>query len=230
MNKGFWYGACRITASKAASAAVVLTVAACATRPPVPSASSADPTSVAALAAAIEAVAKRSDDEPDSKIRGELAAEADRDAQACLAREPQAAPCLYGRGIALGLEARVHPIRAGESLSHMLDALGRAESADPNYDEAGPARVRALVLIRAPGWPLGPGDAEAGLAAARRAVSLRPQYPPNLLALAEALAKTGDGNSARDYYSRAHDAALALPAAADRDEWLREAEQGLQRK
>jgi hypothetical protein len=231
VNTGFWHGACRITASKAASAAVVLTVAACATRPapPVPSASSADPTSVAALAAAIEAAAKRSDHEPDSKIRGELAAEADRDAQACLAREPQAAACLYGRGIALGLEARVHPIRAGESLSQMLDALGRAESADPNYDDAGPARVRALVLIRAPGWPLGPGDAEAGLAAARRAVSLRPQYPPNLLALAEALAKTGDGNGARDYYTRAHDAALALPAAADRDEWLREAEQG-QRK
>ncbi len=222
MNKGFWYGV------------LLLAVAACATRPPpapqAPSASSTEPSSVAALAAAIEADAKRSDHEPDSKIRGELAAEADRDAQACLAREPQAAPCLYGRGIALGLEARAHPTRAGESLSNMLVALGRAESADPNYDEAGPARVRALVLIRAPGWPLGPGDAEAGLAAARRAVSLRPLYPPNLLALAEALAKTGDGNGAREYYARAHDAALALPAAADRDEWLREAEQGLQRK
>jgi hypothetical protein len=231
VNQGLWYGACRITASKAASAAVVLAVAACATRlPPAPSASSTEPSSVAALVAAIESDSKRSDHEPDSKIRGELAADADRDAQACLAREPQAAPCLYGRGIALGLEARAHPTRAGESLSRMLDALGRAESADPNYDEAGPARVRALVLIRAPGWPLGPGDAEAGLTAARRAVSLRPLYPPNLLALAEALAKTGDGNSARDYYSRAHDAALALPAAADRDEWLREAEQGLQRK
>jgi hypothetical protein len=182
------------------------------------------------LVAAIEADAKRSEHEPDSKIRGELAAEADRDAQACLAREPQAAPCLYGRGIALGLEARAHPTRAGESLSNMLAALGRAETADPNYDEAGPARVRALVLIRAPGWPLGPGDAEAGLAAARRAVSLRPLYPPNLLALAEASAKTGDGNSAREYYTRAHDAAVALPAAADREEWLREAEQGLQHK
>jgi hypothetical protein len=209
----------------------MLAVAACATRPPpAPPAPSTEPSSIAALAAAIEADAKRSDHEPDSKTRGELAAEADRESQACLARAPQAAPCLYGRGIALGLEARAHPTRAGESLSNMLDALGRAESADPNYDEAGPARVRALVLIRAPGWPLGPGDAEAGLAAARRAVSLRPLYPPNLLALAEALAKTGDGNGARDYYARAHDAALALPAAADRDEWLREAEQGLQRK
>jgi len=144
--------------------------------------------------------------------------------------EPQAAACLYGQAIALGLEARALPARSGEILKNMLDALTRAESADPNLDEAGPARVRALVLIRAPGWPLGPGDSEAGLAAARRAVSLRPLYPANLLALAEALTKTGDASGARENYARARDAALALPAAADRDEWLRDADQGLQRK
>jgi hypothetical protein len=219
VTKGFWCGF------------LMLAIAACATRPQLPPPNpSAEPSSVAALAAAIEADAQRSDHEPDSKIRGELAAEASRDADACLAREPQAAPCLYGRAIALGLEARTHPTRAGEILNNMLDTLGRAESADPNYNEAGPARVRALVLIRAPGWPLGPGDAEAGLVAARRAVTLQPLYPPNLLALAEALAKTGDRSGARENYARARDAALALPAAADRDEWLREAYQGLQRK
>jgi hypothetical protein len=209
----------------------MLAIAACAARPhPPPPNLSAEPSSVDALAAEIEADAKRSDHEPDSKIRAELAAEASRDAHACLSREPQAAPCLYWRAVALGLEARAHPTRAGETLSNMLDALGHAESADPNYDEAGPARVRALVLIRAPGWPLGPGDAEAGLVAARRAVTLRPLYPPNLLAMGEALAKTGDASGAREYYARARDAALALPAAADRDDWLREADQGLQRK
>jgi hypothetical protein len=218
VNKGFCCGF------------LILAIAACATRPRPPPDSSAEPSSVDALAAAIEADAKRSDHEPDSKIRGELAAEASRDAEACLAREPQAAPCLYWRAVALGLEARAHPTRAGEMLSNMLDTLGRAESADPNYEEAGPARVRALVLVRAPGWPLGPGDAEAGLVAARRAVTLRPLYPPNLLALAEGLAKTGDASGAREYYARARDAAQALPAASDRDEWLREADQGLQRK
>jgi hypothetical protein len=209
---------------------LLLAIAACATRPSPPPNLSAVPTSVDALAAAIEADAKRSDHEPDSKIRGELATEASRDAEACLAREPQAAPCLYWRAVALGLEARAHPTHAGEMLSNMLATLGRAESADPNYDEAGPARVRALVLVRAPGWPLGPGDAEAGLVAARRAVALRPAYPPNLLVLAEALAKTGDVSGAREYYARARDAALGLPASADRDEWLREADQGLQRR
>ena len=208
----------------------MLAAAGCATRPPPALPPPAAPSSVAALAAAIDADAKRSDHEPDSKTRSELAAEADRDAQACVALEPHAAACLYWRGIALGLEARVHPTRAGELLNNMLDSLAQAESVDPNYDEAGPARVRALVLIRAPGWPLGPGDPEAGLAAARRAVALRPNYPPNLLALAEASAKTGDASSARDNYTRAHDAALTLPAAADRDEWLREADQGLKRR
>lgn len=216
----------------------MLAIAACAalrrTTPPAPTlpspSPSTEPISIAALAAAIQTDASRSDHEPDSRIRGELAAEAGRDADICLSREPQAAPCLYGHAVALGLEARVHPTRAGEILSGMLDALARAESVDPDYDEAGPARVRALVLIRAPGWPLGPGDAEAGLVAARRAVMLRSDYPPNLLALAEALAKTGDASAARENYTRAREAALALPAAADRDAWLREADQGLQRK
>ena len=191
---------------------------------------SAEPSSVAALAAAIQADAGRSDHETDSQVRSELAADADRDADACLSREPRAAACLYGRALAFGLQARVHPTRAIEFLNKMLDTLTRAESVDAGYDEAGPARVRALVLIRAPGWPLGPGDAEAALADARRAVSLRPQYPPNLLALAEAQAKTGDTSAAQESYQRARDTAQSLPSAADRDEWLSEAEQGLRRK
>ena len=207
----------------------ILALCACATQPRPPPLPGPQPSTTLELAAAIDADAKRSDHEPDAKVRAELAAEAGRDADACLAREPRAAACLYGSALALGLEARAHPARAGESLSGMLDKLARAESADPNYDEAGPARVRALVLIRAPGWPLGPGDTDAGLEAARRAVALRPLYPPNLLALAEGLARTGDRSGARENYARARDAAQALPGAADRDEWLRDAEQGLKR-
>jgi tetratricopeptide (TPR) repeat protein len=209
--------------------ALLLALAACATRSPAPA--TPNPTaSIGTLAAAIEENARRSEHEPDAKMRGELAEQAGRDAQACLALEPQAVACLYGRAIAFGLNARAHPAHAGELLADMLASLSRAESVDPVYDEAGPARVRALVLLRAPGWPLGPGDAEAALAASQRAVALRPRYPPNLLALAEALAKTGDAGAAREAYERARDAALALPANDDRAEWLREADQGLQRR
>jgi hypothetical protein len=182
--------------------------------------------SVEQLAAAVAEDARRSDTETDSKVREQLAADAGRDAQACLARAPQAAACLYYHGIALGLEARAHPLRAGEALKGMLDALSGAEAADAQIDEAGPARVKALVLIKAPAWPLGPGDPEAGLASARRAVALKPQYPPNELAVAEALAKTGDSRGAREAYGRARELSQALPPSQDKDDWLRQAEQG----
>jgi hypothetical protein len=179
------------------------------------------------LAAAVALDARRSDLETDSKIRDQLAADALQNAQACLERAPQAAACLYYDGVALGLKARAHPLQANEALKSMLDALGGAEAADPAYDQAGPARVKALVLIKAPAWPLGPGDVEAGLAAARRAVALRPDYPPNVLALAEALAKTGDVHGAQESYRRARDLVQALPSSPDRDDWLHEADQAL---
>jgi tetratricopeptide (TPR) repeat protein len=187
------------------------------------------PVSVEGLAAAIDSDARRSDEASDARIRVELATEASRDAEACMAREPLNAACLYGSALALGLEARAHPTRAGELLRSMLERLAGAEAADAGYDQAGPMRVRALVLIRAPGWPLGPGDPDAGLAAARRAAALQPDYPPNHLALAEALAKTGDANGARRSYEQARDLAQALPSSGDRDGWLREADQALHR-
>jgi hypothetical protein len=179
------------------------------------------------LAAAVAADARRSDLEKDSKTRDQLAADALQNAQACLERAPQSAACLYYDGVALGLKARAHPLQASEALKSMLDALGGAEAADPAYDQAGPARVKALVLIKAPAWPLGPGDPEAGLAAARRAVALRPDYPPNVLALAEALAKTGDAHGAQESYRGARELIQALPSSADRDDWLHQADQAL---
>ena len=188
------------------------------------------PQSVEGLVAAIQSDSARSDAASDGKIRAQLADEASGYADACIAQAPQAAGCLYGRGLALGLEARAHPTSANDALKSMLQALTSAEAADPNYDQAGPSRVRALVLLRAPGWPLGPGDPDSGLTAARRAVELKPQYPPNLLALGEASAKTEDLAGAHDAYAKARDAAQAWPAGADKDDWLREAEQGLQRK
>jgi Flp pilus assembly protein TadD len=183
--------------------------------------------SVDELAAAVAADSRRSDTETDANVRGQLAADANRDAQACLDRAPQAVACLYYHAIALGLEARAHPLHAGDALKSMLEALSRAEAVDPAFDQAGPARVKALVLIKAPAWPLGPGDPDAGLASARRAASLRPQYPANVLALAAALAKTGDVPGARENYLRARELAQGLAPSDDRDGWLREAQGAL---
>jgi hypothetical protein len=187
-------------------------------------------TTVEQYAALIKANSKRSDHESDAGVRADLATQSSSAADACLALDSRAAACQYGKAVATGMEARAHPARAVGLLSGMLQNLGNADASDPNYDEAGPSRVRALVLIRAPGWPVGPGDTDAGLAAARRAVSLQPDYPPNALTLAEALSKSGDEKGARDNYAHARDLAQLLPPGPDRDDWLRDAEDGLQHK
>ena len=186
--------------------------------------------SVEQYAAVIKANSDRSDQESDGKVRADLAAQSTGAADACLALDPQAAPCQYGKAVATGMEARAHPTKAVGLLTSMLQNLSAAESADPDYDKAGPSRVRALVLIRAPGWPLGPGDSDEGLAAARKAISLQPDYPANVLALAEALSKTGDGKGAHDSYQHALELAQALPAGPERDGWMHDAQEGLRQK
>lgn len=213
-------------------AAAALLAAGCKTpptRPIAPPSQASEQQSVEQLSQAVAEDAQRSDHEASAQARAQLADDAHRDAQACLAKAPQAAACLYYHGIALGLAARAHPLHAAENLKSMLEVLAAAEAVDPELDHAGPARVQALVLVKAPAWPLGPGDVQAGLAAARRAVSLRPEYPPNELALAEAQAKNGDMPGAKQTYAHARELIEQLPPSADRDDWLKAADQALAR-
>ena len=179
------------------------------------------------LARSAASAADGSESESDPARRHELVQQAERDAEACLARAPRSGACEYARALALGVAAREHPMRALGLLKDMLRRLERAEAADPDYDSAGAARVQAQVLAQAPGWPLGPGDGRAALAAAQRAAQRHPEFPPNLLALAQAQAKNGDRDGARASFSRARDAAEALPPSADRTEWLEKAQRGL---
>ena len=89
-----------------------------------------------------------------------------------------------------------------------------------------------MLYARAPGWPTGPGDPDRALAEARKAVELRPDYPPNQLALGEALALTKDPQDARSARTRALELARQRKAAGDPDagEWIREAQEALTRK
>lgn len=205
---------------------VAALLCACASRPPIPPPPPASAT-VADLTAAVLADSQRSETVSDSNARSDLADDAMRNANACVDRYPQTGACVYVRAIALGLQARSHPADALGLLNDMLRDLGSAEDVDPNYDHAGPSRVRALVLLRAPAWPLGPGDADSALEWARHAVMLQPQYPPNLLALAEILAKTGNAQAAAENYTKARKLAESMPGSAEREDWLRQADQGL---
>jgi tetratricopeptide (TPR) repeat protein len=165
--------------------------------------------------------------EPDPAARESAAAAAVRSAQWCLELAPESGACHYWIGAALGVQAR-------EKRSTALDALPRIEQAfltaaekDPSLEEAGPERALALLYLRAPAWPSGPGDPERGLDRARRAAALRPGYPPNHLVLAEALSKAGDAQGAREEYSKAMELARSAAGNPDAPEWIEEAEKAL---
>lgn len=187
-----------------------------------------DPSGTDALIGAARAKAWLAEHEPDAAAREALATSLVQTAQLCAQRRPGHPACDYWLGIALGVQAREKPSTADAGIKEMIAALRRAEAGDAALDEGGPARVLALVLLRAPGWPLGPGDPDAGLAEARRALATSPGYPPNLLAVAEALDKTGAKAEARASYGHALEAA-ASSVDPDAPDWEREARRALGR-
>ena len=95
-----------------------------------------------------------------------------------------------------------------------------------------PAIVNLVTAyLRAEGFEyLSASDGPAGLAAARKAVSLQPDYPPNVLALAEALSKTGDSKASHASYQHALELARAAPPGPEREAWMQDAEDGLGQK
>lgn len=188
------------------------------------------------LLAAVQGDADRIEQTTDSAQRAQLLAAATTSAQQCLAVAADDALCQYAQAQVLGLTAREHPVQAVALLKQMLADLTKAESLDPALDHAGPARLAAVVLLRAPPWPLGPGDVDGALVAAQRAVQRDSTYPPNLITLAQAQAKSENTAQARATYAKARVAVQTWSGAASqapgelatqRTQWQRTIEQGL---
>ncbi|HET9552284.1 MAG TPA: hypothetical protein VFP50_04895 [Anaeromyxobacteraceae bacterium] len=178
-----------------------------------------------ALAARVHALVRQIEHEPSDERRAALSVEAVEAGQRCAAAAPADPACDYALGVALGVQARERPSTVRKGLAEMVKRLEAAAAADPKLDQAGPDRVLALVLVRAPGWPVGPGDPDAGLARARRAVALFPDHAPNQLALAEALLATGGAAEGQAAARRGLDLAVKAAAAGeqDADGWVRDA-------
>jgi tetratricopeptide (TPR) repeat protein len=212
----------------------VLALAACASPRPAtpPPATGAVPLPTSELVAAVQRDADRIDHSQNAAERTQLLTTATASAQQCLAQAPDDGACHYVQAQVLGLQARERPLQAASLLKEMLTHLTRAEALDPGFDHAGPARLSAVVLLRAPGWPLGPGDPDAAVAAAQRAVARDPGYPPNLITLAQAQGKTDATDQSRATFEQARLAIQAWTAAptaitTDPAQWQRDVEQGL---
>jgi len=188
-------------------------------------AAQADDAGTDGLVCAIRAKAWLAEREKDTNVRTDLSVSAVQAGQWCLRRDPRSPACKFWLGVALGLQARDRPVTAEDGLTRMALLLREAGKDAPLLDEAGPERVLALLLARAPGWPIGPGDVEEALVLARKAVELRPDYPPNQLALGEALLKNDDRAKAQEALARAIDLAGRAPFASDPDAptWIADA-------
>lgn len=189
-------------------------------------AAAAESTAVDGLIGAVRTKAWLVEHEPDAAKRQSLAVSAVQAAQWCGRRAPGQPACDYWLAVALGLQAREKRSTAEDGLKEMVAALRRAIERAPTLDRGGPHRVLALLLLRAPGWPLGPGDPEEALEQAGRAVAIDGAWPPNLLALAEARAATGDPDGAKEIYRNARAVAESAPDP-DAPEWIRDAEAAL---
>jgi tetratricopeptide (TPR) repeat protein len=180
-----------------------------------------DPLCLECYLGAARAIAWLIEHEGDSGRRKELAIEGVQVGQLCRQAVPQAPECRYRLALAVGQQARERTATATDGLDVMVELLEELVDEAPTLDSAGPHRVLALVLLRAPGWPTGPGDPERALEHARAAVDLVPDYPPNQLVLGEALRDNDRPAEARSAFERAIDLATRLAAAGhgEAGEW-----------
>jgi hypothetical protein len=178
---------------------------------------------------AVEAQVWLSDHETAPAARESAATVAVQVAQWCPRIAPDLPECDFWLGAALGVQARERPATGLSALSKIEAAFKRAAEGNPEMEDAGPDRALALLYLRAPRWPRGPGDPEQGLVHAKKAVALRPDYPPNRLALAEALAAAGDTAGSLAAGREALRLAEARAAAGDPDanEWVSQARKSI---
>ena len=123
--------------------------------------------------------------------RAEIAGRGIAACRAWLAREPQAAAAHYYLAMNLGklAEAEAPSLGAYKLVHEVEREFTTAAALDVTFDFAGPARNLGELYFQAPGWPLSIGSNRKALEWFERAVKLVPDYPENLLNLAEARLK-----------------------------------------
>ena len=121
---------------------------------------------------------------------------------------PTDAEAAYLNALNLGLFVRAKGMMAIGRLSELVVLLKTAGT-KPELDQGGPLRVLGLLYVKAPAWPIGPGDLDVGLDLLKQAATQYPEHPLNHLFYAYALIAAGDTPTARSELDRAR--ALAAP-------------------
>lgn len=188
-------------------------------------AANADQTRVDAVIGAMKAMAWRIEHEKLEKLP--LAEKEVSLGQWCQKRAPDNAECDYRLAIAIGQQARERAATGKDAMDRMVALLKNASKKVPELDGGAPHRVLAIVYMRAPAWPMGPGDPEAALEEAQLAVKIK-STPENELALGEAFAANDQTDAAKQAYARALNQARASQDP-DAPAWQKQAEEGLRK-
>ncbi|MBN2573236.1 MAG: tetratricopeptide repeat protein [Deltaproteobacteria bacterium] len=141
---------------------------------------------------------------------------------------PGDAEAAYLHALNLGLFVRSRGMTAVGRLGDLV-ALLKVAGEKPALDQGGPLRVLGLLYVKAPSWPLGPGDLEAAIELLERAARDYPEHPLNHLYLAYALLDAGERERAREEIGRARELCTAQRFGEWAAHWRDEIEQLLAR-
>lgn len=108
-----------------------------------------------------------------------------------VAREPKSAPGHYYLAMNYGelADAEAPSLAAYKLVKEVEREFKTATELDEQFDFAGPVRNLGELYLQAPGWPVSVGGKRKAREWLERAATLAPDYPENLLNLAEAQLK-----------------------------------------
>jgi hypothetical protein len=109
-----------------------------------------------------------------------------------IADEPKLASAHYYLGMDLGQLAQTEFMGALRIVREMEREFKTAATLDPHYDYGGPERCLGLLYRDAPGWPASIGNNRKAKNYLEQAATLAPDYPENILNLAESDLKWND--------------------------------------
>ena len=152
--------------------------------------------------AAAEAWAFVADNETNNAVRIAAAKRGIVFARQARELQPDRVEGHYWYAITVGLLADADRVYGLKAVGEMAPALRRAMELNERYDYAGPVRVLGILVLRTPAPPVSIGSSRKGLRWLQHATELFPDYPENLLYLAEAFRDNHRNTEARELLNK----------------------------
>lgn len=110
---------------------------------------------------------------------------------------PAVSRAAYQHALLIGLRMRVAGMREALALLDQELALLDVARLAAEEEQGGPLRVLAMIYLKAPAWPAGPGDLDLALELLEEAAARFPSHPLNRIFLAAALLEDGQADRAK---------------------------------